>query len=286
MVGAEAYIRKHGNPSSETKSFAFYTTLNYLGWTLGMVIASFTVLYYGLNWMFLFVLPGVLGGLVILRKIRENGLSRMLTGFKKYFHNGQDFQALFRDVGNIDRRTFFFLLLSFFDGVIVMFTFIFIPLFAASIHLSLPKIALLMAVMYMPFVFSFIISEATDRWKRMDVIAFGLLIGALAFVFLSFILNEILIAIMATMKSVSLAILRPAYNGMITHLTPRRMLGEVTSLNNISMRLGFIVGPILTGVLADAYGLRMSFFAVAVSAFVLAVISLILRGLEPQKENA
>ena len=280
VVGAETYIRKYTNPDSQTKSFAFYTALNYLGWILGMIIGAFMVQYYGLKWMFLFALPSAIAGLLILKHIRERGLRSMIWGLKKYLHNGRDFQVILDDIKGLNRRTFFCLVLSFFDGIIVMFSFIFIPLFALSIDLNLREIALLMAVMYLPFIFSFMISELTDRLKRMDVIAMGLFIGGISFILLSFLVAQLWIVVLATMTSVSLAIIRPAYNGMITRLTPHRMLGAVTSLNNVALRLGYVVGPILSGLIADRYSIQVAFFAIAIFAFALAAITLSLKGFE------
>lgn len=280
VVGAETYIRKYSNRESQTKSFAFYTALNYLGWILGMLIGAFTVQYYGLKWMFLFVLPSAIAGLLVLKHIKERGLRSMLFGLKKYLHNGRDLQVIIDDIKSLNRCTFFFLILSFFDGIIVMFSFVFIPLFALSIDLSLREVALLMAVMYLPFIFSFVISEVTDRLKRMDVIAMGLFIGGMSFVLLSLLVTQLWVVILATMTSVSLAIVRPAYNGMITRLTPRRMLGEVTSLNNVALRLGYVVGPVISGIIADRYSIQVAFFVIAIFAFSLAALTLLFKGFE------
>lgn len=283
IVGAETYIRKYSKSAGETKSFAFYTAINYLGWILGMLIGAFTVQYYGLKLMFLFVIPGLVAGLLILRHIREKGLKSMLWGLKKYLHTGHDFGVIYEDLKGLNKKTFFFLMLSFFDGIIVMFSYIFIPLFALSINLDLKSVALLMAVMYMPFVFSFFISELTDRLKRMNVIAMGLFIGGLSFILLSFLVEQLWVAVLATMTSVSLAILRPAYNGMLTRLTPRSNLGEITGFNNVAMRLGFVVGPIVSGLIADRYSIQVAFFAIAIFAFALAAITLSFRGFEALK---
>lgn len=280
VVGAETYIRKYARREYQTKSFAFYTALNYLGWILGMLIAAFTVQYYGFKWMFLFVLPSAVAGLLVLRHIRERGLRSMIWGLKKYFHSGHDFGIIYRNLKAVDSRTFFFLILSFFDGIIVMFSYIFIPLFALSIDLDFKEIALLTAVMYLPFIFSFLISEVTDRLKRMDIIAIGLLIGGASFVLLSFLMTQLWIAVLATITSVSLAIIRPAYNGMLTRLTPHRMLGEITSLNNLSLRTGYVIGPIISGLIADRYSIQVAFFVIAIFAFTLAALTLSFKGFE------
>jgi MFS family permease len=286
VVGAETYIRKYASRESQTKSFAFYTALNYLGWTLGMLIGAFTIQYYGFKFMFLFVLPSAIAGLLMLKHIRERGLRSMIGGLKKYLHNGHDFSIIIEDIRKLNSRTFFFLVLSFFDGIIVMFTYVFIPLFALSIDLGLKEVALLMALMHLPLSLSFVISELTDGAKRMNVIAIGLFIGGISFILLSVLVTQLWVAILAALTMLSLAIIRPAYNGMITRLTPRRYLGEVTSLNNVSLRLGYVVGPVLSGLIADRYSIQVAFLVIAIFAFNLAILALFFKGFEVLQAEA
>ncbi|MBU0727595.1 MFS transporter [Patescibacteria group bacterium] len=280
VVGAESYIRKHGGRGGDARSFGFYTALSYTGWILGMVIAAFLVPYYSLNTMFLFVLPSILISFFILPKIKERGIKSLVRGFRRYFHKRQDFVDIFNDCKNLDRKTYFFLILAFFDGMIMMFTFVFIPLLALSLNLAFGKIALIMAVMYLPFIFSFFFSEAADRIKKMSMIAVGLFISAIAFILLSFVIHQLWVVILAAMTSLSLAIIRPAYNGMITSLTPRSILGEVTSLNNLFVKLGHIIGPIFTGYIADLYGIKFTFIIIALIALFLGIATLTLKGVK------
>ncbi|MBU0578213.1 MFS transporter [Patescibacteria group bacterium] len=276
IVGAESYIRKHSHGGS-ARSFGFYTALGHFGWIFGMFMAAFLIPYYTFNTMFLFVLPGILISFFILPKIRERGITSLIRGFKKYFHRTQDFKDILYDLKGIDKKMIFFLILALFDGMIMMFTYVFIPLFALVINLSLSKIALLMAVMYLPFIFSFFFSEVSDRLSKMNVIAVGLFIGAVSFVLLTFIVHQLWVVVLASMTSLSLAIIRPAYNGMITHLSPRRMLGEITGLNNLFVRIGYIIGPIFSGIIADLYSIQVAFFLVAIVAFGLGAITLLLK---------
>lgn len=284
QVGSEAYIRKH-NGGSESRSFGYYTAFTYLGWILGMVLASFTIAYYSFNSMFFFVLPGVLLGLYILPRIRERGIHTFFRGLKCYFHRREDITGLLDDFRHLNRNVVFFLILSLFDGLIFTFTLIFIPLFAVSIDLPFPKIALLMAAMYLPYVFSFFFSEAEDRLKKLSVIVGGLFIGALAFVLLSFIVHQTWILVLVAMTSLSLAIIRPAYNGMITRLTPRSMFGEITGINNLFNRFGMIVGPVLLGYFSDLYGIQFTFFLVALMSLSLGILTLLLRGYRLLTDN-
>ncbi len=280
IVGAEAYIRKHGRKGGSSRAFGYYTALGNFGWILGMVIAAFLIPYYSFNTMFLFVLPSIVMSFFILPRIRERGLTSFFHGLRKYFHKTEDFKGIINDFRGLNRKMLFFLMLAFFDGMIVMFAYIFIPLFALTIDLSLKQIALLLTIMYVPFIFSFFFSEIADRSKKMSVIATGLFVGALSFILLSFVVHQLWVVVLASLISLSVAIIRPAYNGIITQLTPRKMLGEISGLNNLFVRLGHIVGPILSGVIADLYSIQVSFFLIAIIAFGLGIITILLRGYE------
>ena len=277
VVGTEAYIRKYGAPG-KTRPFAYYVALDYLGWFLGMLIAAFTVQYYSFNTMFLFIIPSIIASFFILPRIHVNGLRSLIMGVRRYFHSGKDVIRVFEDFKELNPKVIFFLVVAFFDGVIRMFSYVFIPLFGLSMNMSLKSIALLMAAMYFPFVLSFFFTEILGKFKKMNVLAVGLFIGALSFILLYFAVNRFWIVLLAAAISLSMAIVRPVYNGAITRLTPRRMLGEITGFNNFIERIGRIIGPILTGIIADIYGLQITFLLIAVIAFGLGAISLILRG--------
>ena len=275
-VGSEAYIRKHDG-EGRAGPFGYYIALDYFGWIIGMLIAAFTIKYYSFNAMFLFVMPSIVASFFILPHIHERGIKSLAKGFHKYFNSKKDIIKLCEDCEKLNPKMIFFLIIAFFDGMLRMFSYIFIPLFGLSIDLDLRSIALLMAVMYFPFIFSYFFSELSDHMRQMNVIATGLFIGAVSFISLYFIVDKAWIIVLAATISLSMAIVRPAYNGAITRLTPRRMLGEVTGLNNFVERLGRISGPVLAGIIADLFGLQVTFLAIAGVALGLGLMSLVLR---------
>jgi MFS family permease len=276
VVGTEAYIRK-ADGGGKSGPFGFYVAMDYLGWILGMLIAAFAIAYYGLNSMFLFILPSIFLAFLILPRVHEEGLKSLISSIRSYFHSRQDFLDLFGDFKALNPKMAFFLALAFFDGVIRMFAYIFIPLFAVSLKLDLKAIALLSVVMYLPYIFSYFFSEISDAFNKMRIIAIGLFIGAFSFVLLHFVVSQWWVLFFAAMISLSMAIIRPAYNGALTRLTPRSKLGEITGIYNFVDRIGRIVGPILTGVIADHYGLQITFLVIAFSALALGLLSLSLR---------
>jgi len=277
VVGVEAYIRKHDG-GGKSGPFGFYISLDFLGWILGMLLAAYTVQYYNLNTMFLFIVPSIFLSFVILPRIHEHGLPSVVTGFRRYLHTRQDFTDLFRDFRSLNPKAFFFLVLAFFDGMIRMFTYVFIPLFAVQLKLGLPAVALLSVAMYLPFVFTYFLSELSDLANRMKVIASSLFIGGGAFVLLYFVVHQWWVIGLCALISLSFSVLRPAYNGALTRLTPRSKLGEITGIYNFVDRIGRILGPILTGLAADHFGLKITFLFIALATFGLGLLSLALKG--------
>jgi MFS family permease len=277
VVGVEAYIRK-ADGGGKSGPFGFYVAMDYLGWILGMLISAYTIAYYGLNTMFYFILPSILIAFLVLPRIHEEGLKSLIMEIRSFFRSRQDFMDLLGDFKTLDPKTFFFLSLAFFDGFIRTFVYVFIPLFALSLNLELKAIALLSVAMYLPFIFSYFFSELSDSFSKMKVISVGLFIGSISFVFLHFVVSQTWVLVFAAFISLSLAIIRPAYNGALTRLTPRSKLGEITGIYNFVERIGRIVGPILTGLVADHYGLKITFLAIALATLALAFLSLALKG--------
>jgi MFS family permease len=280
FIGSEAYIRKYGSGIGASKSFAMYTAIDYLGWILGMLVTAFIFPYIGLTWMFVFIAPGVILGFYVLRFVYEGGLRNLIYGIRKYFHRREDFTGIVRDIRSLNPKTFFFLILAFFDGILIMFSYIFIPLFAIHLNLPLSSVALLMALMYLPFCVVFFLSDTLERMSQMRIIALGLLITAVSFALLSVAGSEFWLMLLILIKSFAQALMRPAYNGIITHLTPRKMLGEISGVQNLFIRMGYIVSPLFSGVIADLFGIRTAFLAIALMAVVLVFFTILFKGFE------
>ena len=276
VIGTETYIRKYGAPG-KTRPFALYIAMDYSGWILGMFIASFTVQHYSLNSMFLFIIPSVIASFFILPRIHEKGLSSIIAGFKRYLHTGKDFINIMKDFKEVNSKMIFFLVLAFFDAVVYMFSYIFIPLLGLSINMSLNSIALLMAAMYFPFILSFFFTELFEKFRMMNLIAIALFVGAASFITLYFVADKYGIVLIASVISLSMAIMRPIYNGALTRLSPRGMFGHITGLNNFVQKIGKILGPVITGLVADVYGLPTTFIIIGIIALGLGIISITLR---------
>lgn len=276
LFGTQAYVRKHSK--QKASPFGLLIGFDNLGWIIGMMAGAWLFSFYGLNWMFLFVLPSIIAGLVIIPHIHERGIRSILRGVKKYFHSKQDIRDLVSNCKEYDHKTFFFFLLAFFDGVLILFMYIFVPLYALDSGMSYKDIAILMAVMYIPFIFSYFVSGLEDHLRKMYVIAFGLFVAGISFFFLYFITDSNYLIVFAAVISLSMTIVRPAYNGAITRLTPRGKMGEMTGLNNFIERIGRVTGPVLAGLIATNFGLSMNFLILSAFAFVLGTVSLFLKG--------
>jgi len=279
IVGGESYIRRHDSHSKKSTLFSFYTAIGYAGWILGILLGAFTFPYYGMNGMFLALLPGVLLGIWILPHIRERGVSGLVGGLLRYFHRGSDLKDLVASLKDLNPRSAFFLLITFFDGLITVFGFVFIPLFAVSVDLSLKQVALLMGLMHVPLIFSVVFTRLSAIFHRMTVMSLGLSLAGLSFAILFFVQTPGWIIFLMMLKSIAVGFMRPAYNSLLSGITPHRMLGQISGLSYLALTLGFAVGPFFSGLVSDAYGIRFCFLILAVLAGVLSLLCLILGSL-------
>lgn len=115
---------------------------------------------------------------------------------------------------------------------------IFIPLLAMELNLHLGQISLLMGIMYLPYLFSFVFAEIADRYERIAVSTAGLLLSSITMFFLYATTSNILIAVLSALLALSLALINPAAEGMITALTPMNKRGEMTGVQSVCNRSG------------------------------------------------
>lgn len=132
------------------------------------------------------------------------------------------------------------------------------------------------------FVGLFIDKIAAKGKKRMAIIS--TILGSIALITLFFISNPYLILLIIFIASVFVAIAGPTIRGSFAdyvHESPpfRR---EVETLSNLSMDIGFIIGPITAGLLAQVFGLKMAFVAAGIIG---CIIGGIIMKLMPRKIN-
>jgi len=153
----------------------------------------------------------------------------------------------------------------------------FIPLLGSELDLSLNQISLLIGFMYLPYVFSFVFAEIADRYERILIASVGLTLSAFMLFFLYFTTESSLVAILSSLVALSLALINPAAEGMLTALTPVEKRGEITGVQFLFQRTGQLFGPLIFGFIANAKGLNFVFLIIAILAVLLTMFSIYLK---------
>ncbi|MDD4878382.1 MAG: MFS transporter [Candidatus Nanoarchaeia archaeon] len=146
-----------------------------------------------------------------------------------------------------------------------------LPLFLKEFGASNFQIGLVFGLYYLPLLFEPYFSVYAKNKRLMTM---GLLLCAVLFVSL-FVNNRLsFIFFHAILLSLLFAAIIPMLNGRIVELMPKEQMGELSGVGMMFMHVADFAGPIIAGVVSDAFGLSYMFLVGAMVAFGLVMLSL------------
>lgn len=225
MVSARAYIKQK---SSLQKASIFVGLLNmfFFGfYGLAMFLGFYGEKFYNLNSVFFVVSITSLISFLGLCKVFP--AKKSTSNWRKVWHKIMQFEKqenpftkVLRDFRKSEDYLYYALALIFFVGLVETMILTFMPLLADELGLNLGQISLLMGVMFLPYIFSFLFAEIADRWEKVSVTLVGLILSAGTMFFLYFATSNLWIGVLSALIAVSLALINPAAEGIITNLIP------------------------------------------------------------------
>jgi len=126
-------------------------------------------------------------------------------------------------------------------------------------------------------VFVPLIGKASDKKGRKKIIAIGLFLYSLFSLAYVFAGNVYLLSLVRFFQGFASAMILPIIMAFIGDISPKGQEGKYIGYFNVSRFLGLGMGPLLGGVLNDAYGIDSAFYAltsVTALAFLLALFFL------------
>jgi MFS family permease len=167
----------------------------------------------------------------------------------------------------------FSLLLFFFLQMLIQMITIFIPLLGLEMNLPIPHIILLTLVMFGPLVFTFFFSLYSEKYSRITIMFGGLFFSFFPLVLLSFTNTPILIGILTSFLSFSIAMLQPTVLGITAINIPLFEKKSVVALEHFFSLLGRIFGGVFIGFVAKFWGIQIAFFFMAILAGIFIMIA-------------
>jgi len=163
-------------------------------------------------------------------------------------------------------------------GVVGGFNVTLLPEFALRLGFSTIEIGLL----YMAFAGSNAISAIyfggrADQGSRKILIIAGSVTGVVSFLFLRFVEGTVPVMLLLACLGLGSGMSNPAAAAVIADVTTPTRRGEIFGIFNTARMVGVVVGPMVAGLTADAYGINGSLAAFLAIGLVIAAGTLALR---------
>lgn len=245
-VGSGAFVMKILNKKSRGTLYGIWDSVIGLGYAIGPLIAGFL---YPVGTDNLFIFVGILCFLsfILSTKLKSrNHLKTFRADAGDFFINEfHDFMKL----GKLGLVTaFLMIIVSFWDALVWMME----PLYAESLNVSVFEGGLLLSLFVLPTaLFELFGGNLSDRFGRRLPLVVGLATVSIGIILFVSSKGLPLMALGSVLASVGIGLVSPSLEAMVADLTPHRKEGEFLGVFAWFSDIGYAVGPIVAGVLAD-----------------------------------
>lgn len=149
----------------------------------------------------------------------------------------------------------------------------FLPLLLVGLGMGIAEVVAVTS----SFTFSWALAQPltghiSDKLGRKRIILIGLFTSAISI--LPFMLTEnfLLLLVLALALGVEMALFYTPLIAMVSDIAPPELEGTLIGIYRFFRDMGYFVGPILLGEVADAYGLNYAFYVASLSLFIAMVV--------------
>ncbi|MEI7920256.1 MAG: MFS transporter [bacterium] len=155
--------------------------------------------------------------------------------------------------------------------------FIFIPIVSIKNDLTLSQIAIVFAVMKIPYLIDFFTGNIANKTSKRKFLFFVLLFISFLYMLLGY--NEGFRSIMTITFAISLglSLMRPVISAYVSDCTSPEDEGTISGVEEFVAKLGEVVGILAFGVVSAIFSIQLSFLLVGITIFTIAVIGLVRR---------
>ena len=147
--------------------------------------------------------------------------------------------------------------------------FLFIPIVAIENQLSLSQIAIVFAVMKVPYLINIFVAKFGDKYNKKLIISLILIFMSIFYVLLGMQENFVVILVLTFAISLGISLLNPITSALVSSYTQQKDKGVMTGAQDFISRMGEITGSLGFGAIAAIVGIRTGFIAVGIAVFVL-----------------
>ena len=275
----QAFIRKHSKKNTRGAVFGLYFSAANLAYVVGALIAAVLIWYIQLPYLFLFISFFAVISFFTDKKLPNLNKTKIKaflgkdTFIHKFFIEVFSFRSIKRvllTMKNYSHRLYYALGFEFMFNLLSYIGFIFIPIVSIQNHLTLPQIAIVFAVMRVPYLIDFFTGNIADKTSKRKFLFFSLLFISFLYMLLGY--NEWFRSIMTITFAISLwlSIMRPVISAFVSDCVDPKDEWTISGVGEFISKLWEMVGIILFGISSTIFGIQTSFILVGVAIFVFA----------------
>jgi len=280
----ECLMRQYGKKENGSTIFGLYFSSYNAAYVVWALIAAVLVRYVSLPYLFLFI--WVFASISFITDSKLPNLSRKkikeFLGKESFLHQflrevislsaiRNSFAALRSTSGKIYKALGY----EFIFNVLNYIWFIFIPIVAIKSNLSLSQIAVIFAIMRLPYVIDFFTGEIADKYNKKKFILIILLFLSFLYALLGFRDGFGSIIIISLGIAFGLSMLRPVISWLISYYIDPSVWGKITWIQEFTANFWAMFGALFFGVLTLFLGMSASFIIIGVWIFLIATIGII-----------
>jgi len=263
-VPASAYFASNTDKKHRGAEYGLLAEIVYLADVLGPLLAGAVLVslgYFGI--LNIYIAAMAFCAILIMFLIFSKNKKPLFKNVKKAV-NLKSWVADIKEIKYLGLPGISLVILSSLIVIVEVCIFVFEPLFygPSGINISPYLGGLLLACFAIPQIFfSYPFGALADKYGKKKFIVLGLLVSAISLIL--FAINNILwlYFLFAIFYALGMSMIWPALDGLIIDLSFGHKKGKIIGIKESFLDLGFFLGPILGGLVAQYLGLNIVFFA-------------------------
>ncbi len=282
----QTFIRKNTRWWERGKSFWLYFSSINFAYVIGALISAYLITKVDLPHLFIFIPIFSLLSLftdnklpsLSKKKIKE--FLKWQTFTQKFIHEVFSFNSMKKVISKLktySSRMYYALWFEVFFNILNYVGFIFIPIVSISNNLTLSQVALVFAVMRLPYLIWFFTWDIAKNGSKRKFLFIILFFISLLYVLLWF--NEWFWQIMVITFGISfwLSLMRPVISSYISDCARIEDMGTITGVGEFVGKIWEVIGVLWFGICTTLLGLQSSFTLIGCFIMLIAIIGIIKR---------
>lgn len=256
FIAGRAFLMDISPKGKTSEYFGVFEALGQIGFAIGPVIAGIIIadnLNTGVVNLGLFYLLTCLTALIFVLLLKETINLQKLSKTKDLilkdrlvFRELLDFKE-FKATGLIILTITFVIVVA--DGLIWTME----PLYK-TLGLDYETLGIILSMFVIPYIlFDIPAGILADKIGKTKIITIGLLLAGASLIVFGYSIEPIMLLISAFLAATGLACVRPSVGGLLTDLAEKKQKGGIVGVWDISEDLGYVIGPILGGIISQYY---------------------------------